>query len=62
MAQRVESSCSAEERGDACLIPGLEGCTGGGIGNPVQHSCVKNPMTEEPGRLKSKGLQRVGHD
>ena len=29
------------------------------------HSCIlawKVPWTEEPGRLQSMGLQRVGHD
>ena len=31
-------------------------------GNPLQCSCLKNPMTEEPGGLQSKGYQRVGHD
>ena len=38
---------------------------GGGNGNPLQCSCQGNPMdrwTEEPGRLQSLGLQRVGHD
>ena len=31
-------------------------------GNPLQYSCLKNPWTEEPGRLQSKGSQRVRHD
>ena len=31
-------------------------------GNPLQYSCLGNPMTEEPGRLQSKRSQRVGHD
>jgi len=29
----------------------------GGNGNPLQYSCLKNPMD-----LQSKGLQRVRHD
>ena len=29
---------------DAGLIPGLGRCPGGGHGNPVQYSCVENPM------------------
>ena len=33
-----------------------------GNGNPLQYSCLKIPWTEEPGRLLSMGLQRVGHD
>ena len=28
---------------------------GKGNGNPLQYSCLKNPMTEEPGGLQSKG-------
>ena len=31
-------------------------------GNPLQCSCLENPMDrEEPGRLQSMGSQRVGH-
>ena len=26
--------------------------------NPLQYSCLENPLTEEPGRLRSMGLQR----
>ena len=37
-------------------------CPGGGHGNPLQYSCLDNPMAEEPGRLQSMGSQRVGHD
>ena len=33
-----------------------------GHGNPVQYSCLRIPWKEEPGRLKSMGLQRVRHD
>jgi len=35
---------------------------GEGNGNPLQYSCLENPMTEEPGGLQSTGSQRVGHD
>ena len=31
---------------------------GGGNGNPLQYSCLKNPKAEEPGGLLSKGSQR----
>ena len=30
--------------GDAGSIPGLGRCPGGGNGNPLQHSCLENPM------------------
>ena len=33
-----------------------------GNGTPLQYSCLENPWTEEPGRLQSMGLLRVGHD
>ena len=38
---------------------------GEGNGNPLQYSCLENPMDfpmEEPGRLQSMGSLRVGHN
>ena len=35
---------------------------GEGNGNPLQDSSWRIPWTEEPGGLKSMGLQRVGHN
>ena len=32
-------------------IPGLGRSPGERNGNPLQHSCLENPMTEEPCRL-----------
>ena len=46
-------------------VPGLRRSFGERNGNPLQHSCLGNPMNfplEEPGRLQSMGLQRVRHD
>ena len=43
-------------------IPGLGRSLGGGHRNSLQHSCLENPMTEEPGGLQSRRLQRVGHN
>ena len=37
--------------GDADLIPGLGRSSGGGNGNPLQYSCLGNPV--EPGGLYS---------
>ena len=54
-----ESTCSV---GDLGLIPGLGRSPGGG---QATHSSVlawRIPWTEEPGRLQSLVLQRVGHD
>ena len=36
-----ESTC---DKGDLGLIPGLGRSPGGGHGNPLQHSCLKNSM------------------
>ena len=37
--------------GDAGLIPGLRGTSGGGNGSPLQYSCLKIPMDS----LQSRG-------
>ena len=52
----------AGDTGDAVLMPGLGRSPGEGNGNPLQYTCLENPKTEEPGRLQSTKLQRVGHD
>ena len=55
-----ESTCNL---GDLGLIPGLGRSPGGGHDNPLQYSCLENSHgQEEPGRLQSMGLQRVGQD
>ena len=53
-----ESACSA---GDPGSTPGLVRSPGEGNGYPLQHSCLENPWTEEPGGLESMELQRIGH-
>ena len=35
---------SARHERDACLIPGSRRSPGGGHGNPLQYSCLENPM------------------
>ena len=45
---------------DMDSIPGSERFPGGGHGNPLQFSCLENPM--ETGRLQSVEPQRVGHN
>ena len=37
-------SANAGDVRDMCLIPGSERSPGGGHGNPLQYSCLKNPM------------------
>ena len=44
------------------IIPGWERSPGEGNDNLLQYPCLRSPWVEEPGRLHSMGLQRVGHD
>ena len=39
--------------GDLGSIPGLGRSPGGEHGNPLQYSCLENPMEEESGGLQS---------
>ena len=52
------SACNA---GDLGSIPGSGRSPGEGNGNPLQRSCLEDPIDEEPDRLQSMGSQRVGH-
>ena len=45
---------------DVSSVPGLGRSLGGGHGNPLQYSYLKNPRTEEPGGLPSLESHRVG--
>ena len=45
---------------DTVSIPRLGRSAGEENGNPLQYSCLENPM--EPGGLQSMGLQRVRED
>ena len=53
---------NAGDTGDMGLISGLGRSPGGGHVNPLQYSCLENPMIEEPVGLQSMRSQRVGHD
>ena len=48
--------------GEASLIPGSGRSPGEGHGNPLQDSCLENPMDGGAGGPQSTGLQTVGHD
>ena len=54
-----ESACNVRDWG---LVPGLGRSPGEGSGIHSRTIAWKIPWTEEPGRLQSMGLQRVGHD
>ena len=57
-----ESACNSGDAGDVGSIPRSGRSPGGGLGNPLQYSCLENSKDRGPGRLPSMGLQRVGHD
>ena len=63
MTQLVKNPpANAGDARDMGPISGSERCPREGKDNPLQYSSLENPMEEEPGRLPSLGLQRVGHD
>ena len=47
---------------DEGLIPGLGRSPGGGHGNPLQYSCLENPMERGAWRATVHGVQGVGYD
>ena len=51
---------NAGDTGHVGLIPVWDRSPGGGHGNPLQYSCLENPMDEESVGLQSTGSQRVG--
>ena len=54
-----ESACNA---GNPGLIPGLGRPPGEGNGNPLQCSCLENPMDRGAWQAAVPGVTRVGHD
>ena len=53
------SVCNA---GDLGSIPGLGRSPGEGNGNPLQYSCLENPMDKGAWRATVHGVTRVRHD
>ena len=48
---------------DVGSIPGLGRYPGQENGNPIQYSCLRNPMNRRAWQAKqSMGTQRAGHD
>ena len=54
-----ESTCNA---GDPGLIPGLGRSPGERNGNPLQYSCLENPMDRGAWQAAVPGVTRVRHD
>ena len=46
---------------DAGSMPGLGRPPGGGHGNPLQYSCLENPMDQGAWQTTVHGVARVGH-
>ena len=44
------------------LIPGSGSSPGEGNGNPLQYSCLENPMDRGAWQSTVHGIARVGHD
>ena len=59
VAQSKESTHNA---GDLGSILGLGRFPGGGHCNPLQSSCLENPMDRGAWQTQSMGLQRIRHD
>ena len=53
-----ESACNA---GDLGSIPGSGRSSGEGNGNPLQYSCLENPMDRGVWQAIVHGVARVGH-
>ena len=55
-------SANAGDKRDMNSTPGLGRCPRGGHGNPLQYSCLENPMDRGAWRATVQGSQRGGHD
>ena len=51
-----DSAYNAEDQG---LIPGSGGSSGEGNGNPVQYSCLENPMSTEVWQTTVHGIAEL---
>ena len=54
-----DTACNA---GDPGSIPGSGRSSGEGNDNPLQYSCLENPMDRGAWRATVHGVARVGHD
>ena len=61
-ARGKEHACQFRRLRDTASTPGSGRSPGGGHGNPLWYSYLKDPWREEPGGLQSIRSQRVGHD
>ena len=57
-----EPTCQCRRCRDVSSIPRLERWPGEGDGNPLQYSCLENPMNRRAWWVTVYGVARVGHD
>ena len=50
---------SVEDAGDVSLILELGRSPGGGYGNPLQYSCLENPMHRRAWQAKAHGFAKM---
>ena len=62
MALVVKNLPAMQKTPDTVSISGLGRSPGGGHGNPLQYSCLKNSMDRGACELPSMGLHRVRQD
>ena len=54
-----ESACNAEDPGS---VPGLGRSSEEGNGNPLQYSCLENPMDRGVWQVTGHGVKRVRYN
>ena len=59
VTQMVKHAYIAGDRGS---VPGLGRSPGDGNGNPLQYSCLENPMDGGIWQATVHGVARIGHD
>ena len=57
-----EPDCQCRRHRDKVSIPGLGRSPGGGYSNPLQYSCLENPLDRRAWQATVYGVTRVGHD
>ena len=62
VASSKEPACQCERLRDVGSIPRLGRFPGGEHGNPLQYSCLENPMDRGAWQAAVHGVARVGHD
>ena len=53
-----ETACYAEDAGDPGLITGSGRSPKGGHGNPLQYSCLENPMDRRAWQAAVNGVEK----